>query len=186
MSEIDMKFTDDMVALLKSLIGLTITAFRAEEFHFSNDVYGQVELITDTGSVFINNTLHVVDYFGAPEDICFLDVSLTRSIPEDDNNIVMVTTPINRNVKEIRLVQDRQDMIVSEEEHHTLLFTAGIIFVMEDGYELSFEHTNPFVEVIAVSRGKDLINSYVPVDSFIDPDDDCISESVERTIEILS
>lgn len=186
MININKKITADMATLLKGLIGTEFVSFTAENFHFDNTVFGQVKISGSQSIVFINAVLQVVDYYGAPEDVCILDVSTEPSISDDKYFDGLTTTPIHRNIKEIHVVQEQQELFEHNKKIYNVEITRGIVFVMEDGYEVAFEKTSPFTELIAISRGKDLIQGFTPIDRIAEGFTNECTMTVTRSIDVIA
>lgn len=186
MININKKITAEMATLLEGLIGTEFISFTAENFHFDNTVFGQVEITGSQSTVFVNAVLQVVDYYGAPEDICILDVSTGASISDEKYFTGLSATPIHRNIKEIHVVQEQQELFEHGKKIYNVEITRGIIFVLEDGYEVAFEKTNPFTELIAISRGKNLLQGFTPIDKIAEGFTDECTMSVTRSIDIIT
>lgn len=187
MTHIDICFSNKIMDCLCRMIGLNFVKFRADPFVFSNSVFERVGIYTSDRVYLLKNTLHTIDYFGSQEDICGLEwYEVTETeIHSGLENTTQVDTLINRTIKEIHVVQEEQTLVRDLASIYELCFTRGILFIMDDGYEISFEMTNPFVETIAIRRGRNLIDGYTPIRSDDNDWPDGCKLKTNRTIDVL-
>ena len=170
MKHIDVRFTTVMMQTLQRMIGKEFEKFRCEPFEYSPLVYGIVGLYIG-GEVFkLQNYLEVQDFFGHTDD-----VALFKFLPAVDTEIVsgfidgqMIDTPIACRIRQIRVVDENQQLFVNGEQTYDVWLTRGVVFDLEDSREISFEKSVRFSEFIDVKRGYGLIEHFQPTDSFLE------------------
>ena len=170
MKQIDVRFTDQTVAKIKSLIGHTLTKYRCDPFDYSPSVFGIVGIITDIGSFAVTNMTEVMDYYGANEDVAIFRF---EERPEDQINSMvdhttMMDVLVGQPIRDIRIVNEHQKAYKYPEQTYDVWLTRGLVFVLDNGLEISLEKNVWFSEMITVCRGKRLIETFDSVREFID------------------
>ena len=153
MKHIDVRFNSDMMQMLQSMAGKVLEKFRCEPFEYSPLVYGVVGLYIG-GEVFkLENYLEAQDFFGHTDD-----VAIFKFLPAVDTEIVsgfvngqMVDTPIACRIRQIRVVDENQQLFVNGEQTYDVWLTRGVIFDLEDGREVSFEKSIWFPNSLTLS-----------------------------------
>ncbi len=168
MKRIDVRFNDDIIRMLQSTVGREFEKIKCDPFEYSTLVYGLVGLYID-GKVFkLDNFQEAQDFFGHQDDVAMfkLHMSADDEINSCGEGIQMVGTPVMCRIKQIRVVDENQQLFVNGEQTYDVWLTRGLIFDLEDGREVSFEKDVWFSELIDVQRGYNLIEKYRPMDSF--------------------
>lgn len=187
MERIDIRFSKQMIDLLRKQVNSTFVKFKADPFIFGNNVYGKLGIYTDSDILLLLDETDVLDYFGDSEDICKLEIleATEDEIISGLKDVTQVDTCINRKIKKIGIVQEIQTMNKNDSPLYELCFTHGLIFYLEDGLEISFEQTNPFVEDIAICQGYDLITSFNSLDTTSDVCEDGYTLQKSRYIDMI-
>ena len=141
MKSIDIRFSDQMVDFLRSMIGKKFLRFKRDPFDGLPVSFGIVGIIAEDNSYAFTNTIEVLDHFGADEDVA---VFRLEECPEDQiesllQDTKMIKVPINRIIKEIHIVNEHQKLFEGEEQTYDVWVTRGVIFIMDDGLEVSLE-----------------------------------------------
>lgn len=170
MNKFDYRFSAAEMAEFKSMIGKKMVKFKCDPFEFSTAVYGIVGVAFEDSSYAFTNQTEVLDYYGTQEDVALFKMQRTpycdiRSMIQDQK---MVETPVDSIVSDIILVNERQSLFEKGTQTYEVLIPRGIIFVFEDGHELSFEKSIWFSEDISVERGYHLIDRFTPTSEFIE------------------
>lgn len=160
--------------LLKSMIGKPFNRYKCDPFINTPMVYGIVGIYINEKPFKITSLLKTVQRFLAKDDVAELRIAETM-----DENIKtfmvdgeMIDTPINSKIKSISVVNDYQTI---EHKGHIYEFnsTVGLIFLLEDSREISFEIGTWFSEMITIQKGYNLIEKFTPIDDFIEEWEDC-------------
>ena len=168
MKSIDIRFTDQMVANLRSMVGKKFLRYKSDPFDYTPSSFGLVGIITEDNSYAFTNTIEVLDYYGADEDVA---VFRLEERPEEQiesllQDTKMIKVPVNRIIKEIHIVNEHQKLFEDDVQTYDVWVTRGVIFIMEDGLEVSFEKNVWFSEMITVDRGENLIERFDPTSEF--------------------
>ena len=168
MKSIDIRFTDQMVAILQSMVGRKFLRYKSDPFDYTPSSFGIVGIITEDNSYAFTNTIEVLDYYGADEDVA---VFRLEERPEDQIESLLQDTkmnkiPINRIIKEIHIVNEHQKLFEGEEQTYDVWVTRGIIFIMDDGLEVSLEKNVWVSEMITGDRGENLYEKFEPTSEF--------------------
>ena len=174
--------------LLKSMIGKTFDKYKCDPFINTPMVYGIVGIYINGKPFKITSLLKTVQRFLVNDDVAELRIAetLNENIKTFMVDGEMIDTPINSRIKAISVVNDYQTI---EHKGHIYEFssTVGIIFLLEDLREISFEIGTWFSEMITIQRGYNLIDEFTPVDDFIEEWEDCegyIPHSERKVITI--
>lgn len=188
MKSIDIRFTDQMVAILQSMVGRKFLRYnKSDPFDDTPSSFGIVGIITEDNSYAFTNTIEVLDYYGADEDVA---VFRLEERPEDQIESLLQDTkmnkiPINRIIKEIHIVNEHQKLFEGEEQTYDVWVTRGVIFIMDDGLEVSFEKNVWFSEMITVDRGENLYERFDPTSEFTEDWEAPEHAECERSMIIL-
>lgn len=160
--------------LLKSMIGKTFDKYKCDPFINSPMVYGIVGIYINDKAIKITSLLKEVQRFLEIEEVASLqiDESTNENIKTFMDDGEMIDTPINSKIKSISVVNDYQTI---EHKGHIYEFnsTVGLIFLLEDSREISFEIGTWFSEMITIQKGYHLIDKFTPVDDFFEEWEDC-------------
>ena len=162
-------FSEEIKSTFKKMIGCECKRIVHDEFTFTNSVYGQVSLFISNKIFNINNEIEIAEYYGAKEDIAFLnlkEVSIdnVKSLLENKRQVKI---PIRKAIKSIDIVNYHIYVKVDGKEYDNT-WTEGIIFNFEDS-QIAFERSDSFIEMIEIYKGYDLISKFTPVEEFGEP-----------------
>jgi hypothetical protein len=168
MKRIDIRFNQKEINLIKDMIGSTLVKYKCDPFEFSTAVYGIVGIFTDKSSYAFTNAIQVMDYYGTDEDVAVfrLEERIGSEIKSLISENTMIELPINKTIKEIDIINEHQKVFECNKQTYDVWLTRGIIFILEDGTEVSLEKNIWFSEMITVDRGENLLNKFAPVDEF--------------------
>lgn len=167
MKSVQIQFNDIMLNILRQFVGKTFTKFKCDPFVFSNDVYLQIGLFINKSTYLLTNAIEVLDYFGAPEDISVFKI---RECEESEiksglKNITLIDNPVNAKIKEIHVIQENQQYLKDGFLEFELTVTRGLIFILDENREISFEKCGPFSEDFRINKGNNLIDKFEPIDN---------------------
>lgn len=187
MIKIDKRFPTKATSLLKKTIGQQFIKYKCDPFTFNNCVFERLGLYFEKDILLLLNEVHVVDYYGTPEDICLLEIfeAEDEDIKSGLEDTEQVSIPVNGILKKITLVQERQSLFKNNIQTYEVLITRGLILHTDDGREIAFVKTNPFVEEIAIIRGNNLIDEFPSVDSIKEGFKEEYSLEAERYAEVI-
>ena len=187
MITIDNRFSNETINMLKLLINKKLKKIKHNAFYYGPGVYGIVGLFFDDDVYKITNFLEVQDYFGRQEDVAYFrfehsQASQIESFLEGEQ---MIDYPICGTIKEIRIVNENQELYHNKEQTYNIYTVRGLIFVFDDGRELSFEKPVWFSEDIYVEKGYNLYDKFSKTDSFLeDWEDDYTAKCTREIITI--
>ena len=168
MKQIDVRFSASDMAAIKSMIGKRMLKYKCDPFEFSTSVYGIVGIALEDSSYAFTNLTEVMDYFGDQEDVALF--KLKQMSYADIHSMIqgqtMIDNPIDSIIKEINIVNEKQQLFDNEVLIYEVLVTRGIIFKFDAGHELSLEKNIWFSEDISIEKGYNLINRFSPVNEF--------------------
>ena len=170
MKHIDVRFNSDRMQMLQSMVGKMLEKFRCDPFEYSTLVYGLVGLYVNEQVFKLDNFHEIQDFFGHQDDVAMFKLHLSddSEIHSLGEGIKMVDTPIACKIRQIRIVDENQQLFVNGEQTYDVWVTRGVIFDLEDGREVSFEKSVWFSEFIDVRRGYGLLEQFQPADSFLE------------------
>lgn len=168
MISIDVRFSENKVETLRKMIGKKLVKYLHDPFMFSASVYGIVGICFEEECFTITNLTEVRDYYGTEEDVAIFkfDQAKEMEIHSFIEGEDLIETPVNSVVKQIILVNEKQSLFKGNVQTYNVDLTRGIIFVMEDGLQISFEKNVWFSEDITIQRGYNLIETYSPESEF--------------------
>lgn len=176
------------IDLLKSMIGKKFNKYRCDPFINSPMVYGIIGVYIDGKPFKITSLLKVVQRFLVTDEVAEFKIIETTddSIKTFMNDGEMIDTPINSKIESISVVNDFQTI-----EHDGKLYefssTVGLIFVLEDSREISFEIGTWFSEMMTIRKGYNLIEKFTPIEDFFEEWEDCegyVPKCSRKIIEI--
>lgn len=151
--------------IFNEMVGKTLKCIMYDPFFFPNSAYGIVGLNIEDKYYKVSNLIEVEDYFGTNEDVAKFDV--TRCIKEDIHSYVengkIHNTPINQLIKNIKVVNEHQQLFEDEKQTYDVWITRGFIIELADRLETSFEKEIWFSEEIGIERGYKLIDKFSPI-----------------------
>ena len=78
----------------------------------------------------------------------------------------MVDVPVNRIIREIKIINERQKLFNGTEQTYDVWLTRGVVFILDDGLEIAFEKSVWFSEMITITRGENLLEQFAPTSGF--------------------
>jgi hypothetical protein len=102
----------------------------------------------------------------------------------DEGN--MIEYPVENRITEIRIVNENQRLFHHDEQIYDVYTVRGIIFVLEDGREISFEKPIWFSEEIYIQKGYDLIEKFAPFEEFAEGWNEDYHGESSREITVIS
>lgn len=189
MKKIDFRFSENSMRLFDGFVGKEMNCFVYERLpNISSTIYGAVVISIDNEFYAITNFHETVDYINRRDDVGIFKISLINQ--ERYNEIFAETTPVKTPIKQkitnIKIVNEVQELIQDNTVEFEVQTVRGIVFILEDGREISFEKDIWFSEFIEVKTGYDLIDSFASTDSFIEEWEDSIyTPSITRSIHTI-
>ncbi len=168
MKNIDVRFNQEEVSLIKNMIGTTLTKYKCDPFEFSTAVYGIVGICTDKSAYAFTNAIQVMDYYGADEDVAIFHVE--ECADSEIKSLIcgntMIELSVNKIIKEIDVINEHQKVFAQDKQTYDVWLTRGIIFRLEDNTEISLEKNVWFSEMITVDKGSNLLNKFTRAGEF--------------------
>ena len=159
MNNIDKRINEE---IFNEMVGKTLKCIMYDPLFFPNSAYGIVCLNIEDKYYKVSNQIEVEDYFGINEDVAKFDV--TKCIKEDIHSYIenrkIHNTPINQLIKNIKVVNENQQLFEDEKKTYDVWITRGFIIELADGLEISFEKEIWFSEEINIEQGHDLIDEF--------------------------
>jgi len=184
MKTIDVRFSKEIYEKIQSMVNQEFKMIRHDPLIYGPGAYGIVGVYVGDKVFAITNQTEVLDYYGTMEDVAVFrfDESETAQIASLTNN-EMVNYPIKNIIKEIRIVNENQQLFQQGTQIYDVHTVRGIIFVFQDGREISFEKPVWFSEDIYIEKGYDLYDKFAPTDAFLEDWEDgytakCTRETV--------
>lgn len=175
MNNTDIRFSKGAMALLNSLVGKKLKKIAYIRMPYSSECVHIVVLSVDEKMYELTNTFKDMDYFGDFEEVAVFDFR------ESDLNAMetlkakgsatnpYIETPVCQKISEIRIMNESQQLYCKGEQTYNVDTVRGIVFVMEDGREISFEKDIWFFETIEIRTGHNLMDEYASLEEcFLD------------------
>lgn len=181
MVTVDMRFDPDLV---KGWIGKKFIKYKCDAFEFTNSVTQIVGLYIGDDVYSLTNIQESVDYYGLSEDIAVAKLSASNDfcIKSAFKDVEMISTPVNEEIRKVRLVNELQRMSKDGELTHEVWLTRAIIIDVGER-EISFEKdTVPFSEEITIQRGYNLDEKISDNDDFMEDWNEGYSPEYRREI----
>ncbi|MCH5210692.1 MAG: hypothetical protein J1F01_06965 [Oscillospiraceae bacterium] len=175
MKTIDVRFDDNTIAALKNIIGRNVKKYKCDPPVVDSTVYGIIGIFIDDKVYKLTNFCEVLDYYGQPEDVAVFRFALSNK-DEIKTCLLegeMIDTPIESLIKEIHVINENQRLFYKEQQTYNVWLTRGLIFILADGSEISFEKDIWFSEFIETQRGHKLISKFSSVNIFLEGWEDC-------------
>lgn len=169
MKTIDIRFSKETYDRIESLVNQKFKMIRHDPLIYGPGAYGIVGVYVGDKIFAITNQTEVLDYYGVMEDVAVFrfDESEETQITSLTNN-EMVNYPIESTIKEIRIVNENQQLFQQGTQIYDVYTVRGIIFVLQDGREISFEKPVWFSEDIYIEKGYDLYDKFVSTNEFLE------------------
>ncbi len=146
------------IELLKNFIGKQFKWFQHDEFVFTPTTYGVLYINIDNKNYALTDYYEVKDVLGDNEEISTLKLKEHNDeLKSQILNSKVVCENINSKISSIILVNTETTIINKNNasDTYTLLDTHGIIFNLQDDYQIAFEKDD-FGENITIYRGYNL------------------------------
>lgn len=169
MKIIDLRFSTSKINLLHSLIGNELRFIRHDTFLYSKGIYGIAELNISGKKYKVTNLIETLDYYGNIEDVAVF--RFDEANEEQINSLTnssMITTPINSPIKEIHIINENQQLYYKGVQTYNVYIVRGLIFILNDGREVSFEKPVWFSEEIYIQTGYNLYKEFSNNDAFLE------------------
>lgn len=154
MKTYDMRFDAETMAMLQNLKGSVLKSIRSDAEALPSSAYGIAEIITSRGAYALTSTIEVADYFGALEDVAMFRLfPSTGNMPSRLMNTDMTNIPVEEMIQEIQIVNEHQELFHLGVKTYDVQVTRGIIFLLQNGGEISFEKNIWFSEMISIHKG---------------------------------
>ena len=164
-------FTDNRILQqasqeLNKLIGMKIQKLIHEKYVFTPTCYGAVYFIIDNKNYVLTDYYETKEFLGGNEEISVLRFNeYNDEIKSIIVNGELTTQNIDLKISKITLVNTKAIVTNKKDpqDEDILLDTHGIIFTLEDDYQLAFEKDD-FGEQISIYRGYNLEEKfkYIP------------------------
>lgn len=163
-NKINKLFTKSEEALLKALIGETLTKIRHDRFDFATVSFLRVTFFFEDGNIYeLENSTELTDFMWddyGKEDVAVFKFQKTEDKGIDykygfDNYPAQIEMPIHELIKDIIVIEDKvkaydksNNNLISEYD-----YVKGVIFVF-DGYKYCFYRGSWFSDDIIINRGE--------------------------------
>ena len=150
------------IELLKGFIGKQFKWFQHDEFVFTPTTYGVIYINIDNKNYALTDYYEVKDVLGDNEEISTLRIKEhNEELKSQILNSKVVCENINFKINNILLVNTKTTIVNKNDpnDKYTLLDTHGIIFNLDDGYQIAFEKDD-FGENITIYRGYNLQDKF--------------------------
>lgn len=189
MKNINYRFNEATVQLLHKLIGKSFQNFSCDRLpNASTTIYGAVVFLIDNVTYALTNFLESVDYINRKDDLGIFRFSAIDDIRRIEifRECTPITTPVNQKIVSIKIVEETQHLYKDNAIEYEISTVRGIIFVLEDGREISFEKDIWFSEFIEVRTGYELETTFASPDVFIEEwSDSNYIPDIERNIVVI-
>lgn len=174
MKTVDLRIGNPSVELLRGVIGKRILSITHDSFLFSNSVYGAAMLNvggSDSGdtSYELLSSYELCNYFGDQTDACRF--SFRRNDKPGFHSQLEgaseATDPVDKTLRDVVLVNDKQVMSQPEKEEFAFCFTKAIVLVF-GGLEVAFEQVDATMPQIRITRSPNALHELDAPDSDFD------------------
>lgn len=184
MKTIDMRFEADM---MQEWVGKKFVKYKCDPFNITNSVTQIVGLYIGDEIYSLTNIQKAVDYFGFIEDMSVFKITKVEdsAIKSALKNVEMISTSVSKEITSVKIVNEKQTMVINGELAYEVWLTRAIIFEV-GGREISFEKdTVPFSEEIIIQRGHDLIDKISDNDDFLQEWDEEYFPKYKRDVLVI-
>ncbi len=186
MKVIDYRFSSETMKIFRAMINQEFKTIKHDPLIYGPGVYGIVGLYIGDRIYKITNQTEVLDYFGKMEDVAvFKFASAEAKEIKSYTNNKMISFPISSSIKEIHIINENQQLFYNGNQIYDVYTVRGIIFVLQDNRELSFEKSIWFSEDIYVEKGHDLYNKFSSTDSFLEDWDEGFTAQCKRDVVVV-
>lgn len=167
MKTIDIRIKPSEIALLKQLLGATITSMEHAPFSFTNAVSQVVKVNAGDNSAFLYSFTEPIDYYGTTEDVAVL--SFEKTVYPIVSEMTLISMPIMQPLQKVIIVQENQKLYDGDTQIYDVWLTRGLIFDFGE-YQISFEKAVWFSEEIKIQKGYHLEHTFVSTNDFCNGD----------------
>lgn len=167
MKNIDIRFKENEVKYLRSLIGNPFHAILHDEFSFVNSSTQAVQFNIGDDVSYLYSFTEPLDYYGSIEEVAVW--TLEKETYPVVRNKKFITMPIELPILRILLVQENQQLFENGEQTYDVWLTRGLLFDFGN-VQLALEKAVWFSEEIYITRGQNLISKFSPASDFCKPD----------------
>ena len=150
------------IELLKDFIGKQFKWFQHDEFVFTPTTYGVIYINIDDKNYALTDYYEIKDVLGDNQEISVLILKEHNDeLKSQILNSKIVCENINSKISSIILVNTKTTIVNKNNasDTYTLLDTHGIIFNLQDDYQIAFEKDD-FGENITIYRGYNLQDKF--------------------------
>ncbi len=169
MKKIDIRFSKNTMTLLKSLIGKKMDYFACFRLGYTSSVYGMVLFKINGDFYWLTNRLETMDYMNKVDDVGVFKFEKTdiNTVEKFLEGNPLTETPIDQTISEIRIMNENQQLFHNNIQTYDVNTVRGLVFVLQDGREISLEKEIWFSEMINVRTGHKLMDEYDTMDDFM-------------------
>ncbi len=165
----DIRFDKKTLELLQLLVGQELEYFACERLEYTSSVYGMVVFAIGNKLYRITNLHERLEYFNSVDDVgvCRFEETNEDAVQSFLEGGELIKTPVKQRIKEIRIMNENQQLYHRGKQTYDMYTVRGIVFVMEDGREISVEKEIWFSEMITVRAGRNLMDEFESMDDFL-------------------
>lgn len=184
MTSINLCLTAQEIELLRSMVGKKLVSIQHDKFRYTNTSFEAVAFHLEDASYYLYSLTEVMDFYGDTEEVARWSLQTDKKDFLDAKD--WMTSPIDETIRNIRVVQEHQEVFDGEEQTDDVLVTRGLIFDFSDR-ELSFEKAAWFSEDIYIQKGQDVISTFTSPSEFEEDDwPDGLTAKCTRSILTLA
>ena len=109
---VDKRFQNNVLLMLRGLIGKRFNSYKCDPFRFSNMVYKKIGFQIEGNAYLLKNEISPQPYFGAFEDICdfeFIHVQ-EQDICSELAGVTQIIMPVNAAISQISILNESRLM----------------------------------------------------------------------------
>lgn len=184
MTSINLCLTSHEIEILRSMVGKKLVSIQHDKFRYTNTSLEAVALHLEDATYYLYSLTEVMDFYGDTEEVARWSLQAGKKDFIDAKD--WIVSPIDETIRDIRLVQEHQEVFDGEEQTDDVLVTRGLIFDLGDR-ELSFEKAAWFSEDIYIQKGQNLISTFTRTSDFEEDDwPDGLTAKCTRSILTLA
>ncbi len=165
----DYRLNDSAINILKSFKGKKFDSFLSDNAFGGTKTFFNALFSVNKEYYSFKNSFSALDYYGnGIEDVALLsfDKATDELVSKEKAFERTIEIPIDQIIRDVEIVNEIQTLTYQGTLQYETTLTRGIIFHMNDGYEISFEKDIWFSEAINTQRGYKLLEKYNPVSEF--------------------
>lgn len=184
MTSINLCLTAQEIEILRSMVGKKLVSIQHDKFRYTNTSFKAVALHIEDATYYLYSLTEVMDFYGDTEEVARWSLQADKKSFIDAKD--WMASPIDETIRDIRVVQEHQEVFDGEEQTDDVLVTRGLIFDFGDR-ELSFEKAAWFSEDIYIQKGQDVISTFTSPSAFEEDDwPDGLTAKCTRSILTLA